>query len=106
MMDYSPFTAGQWQDALAGGLGGAIKAMTIQGSWRDKAVAVIAGGICAIYLAPLSDAILEPTIGKFLSSSDASLHLGGFICGVVGLGAVGFILGIVKKWAGSKGVDQ
>jgi len=105
-MDYSPYTSSQWLDALAGGLGGAVKAMTLQGTWWQKFSSILAGAICALYLAPVFDVMLESTIGKLLPTDRAALHLGGFLCGMVGLGIVGFVIGVFKQWAELKGVKQ
>jgi len=104
MFDHLPFNSNQLLDALAGGLGGFVKGMSLSLSIRDNGIAIAVGAVCAIYLAPFGDAILDPTLGRFLASEKQASHLGGFIVGIVGLGLVGFIMGVFKSWQSDKGV--
>lgn len=97
-----PYSSGQLLDALAGGLGGMVKWMGMALPWKDGVVAILVGAICATYLAPIGDAMLEPILGKLLASEKQANHLGGFVVGIIGIGVVGFIMGFFKTWQASK----
>jgi hypothetical protein len=101
-----PFSSGQWLDALAGGAGGFVKAISMSLSIRDGAIAVVVGGVCAIYLAPIGDAVLDPLLGRVLASEKQASHLGGFIVGMIGIGLVGFVMGAFEVWKSAKGSKQ
>ena len=97
-----PYSNGQLLDALAGGLGGMVKWMGMALPWKDGVVAILVGAICATYLAPIGDAMLEPILGKLLASEKQANHLGGFVVGIIGIGIVGFIMGFFNTWQASK----
>lgn len=91
----SPFSTDQLLDMLAGGLGGFVKGVGQQLPWKQTAVAIAVGSICALYLAPIGDELIAPLLGKLMTSKSAS-HLGGFVVGLLGMGLVGFIIGMLQ----------
>ena len=96
-MDW-PFTTTQLTDALAGGLGGAVKAMALELPIRQSAVSVTVGAICSLYLTPLTNAVFKPTLGAFVPP-DAVIGFSGFITGIIGVAFVGFFLGVFQSWS-------
>ena len=98
----NPFSGPQMLDALAGGLGGAVKSMGMALPLKDSIIAVFVGAICATYLAPIGDALLDPVLGKLLASEKQANHLGGFVVGIIGIGIVGFIIGSFKTWQAAR----
>ena len=83
------------QAALAGALGGLVRWITLREHWIDGIAALIVGAICAMYLGPLIEPILTPTIGKIAPGRDAA----GFSAFVVGLGGIslsGLLIDLIR----------
>jgi hypothetical protein len=95
-MDW-PFTSSQLTDAIAGGLGGAVKAMALELPVKQSVVSVTVGAICSLYLTPVTNAVFKPTLGVFVPI-DAVIGFSGFVTGVIGVAFVGFFLGMFKIW--------
>ena len=57
---------------LAGASGGLVRWLTLRHNLREGIVALIVGGLCALYLGPVISPILEPIIGKIAPQGDAS----------------------------------
>ena len=72
--------------ALAGAAGGLVRWLTLRESWKDGAMSLLVGSICASYLGPLVEPMLVPVVGQLTGQEDAE----GFSSFVVGLGGIGF----------------
>lgn len=89
--------------ALAGALGGLVRWLTLRERWQDGAMSLIVGSICALYLGPLVEPILEPVIGKIAPDGDAD----GFAAFVVGLGGISIASVLIEIFRARAGkVDQ
>lgn len=81
--------------AVAGALGGIVRWITLKEHWRAALGSLVVGSICAIYLGPLVEPILEPIIGRIAPGGDPA----GFASFVVGLGGISiasFVIEIFK----------
>ena len=78
---------------LAGALGGLTRWLTLRDSWREGVTAVLVGAICALYLGPLVEPVLEPMIGKIAPGEDAS-GFASFICGLAGISLAGLLIDV------------
>lgn len=69
---------------LAGAAGGVVRWATLRHNWREGIGAIAVGALCAIYLGPIVEPLLESTIGKISPHGDPA----GFAAFVVGLGGI------------------
>ena len=81
---------------LAGALGGVVRWATLRTNWKEGVVAIIVGAICAVYLGPLIEPLLEPIFGSIAPDGDAH-GLTGFICGIGGITLAGVILDVINR---------
>ena len=87
---------GDWgKAALAGALGGVVRWLTLRESWREGAVSLVVGGICAVYLGPIIEPLLEPSIGVIAPDGDAD-GFSSFIVGLAGISLAGLLIDIVR----------
>lgn len=93
------FTIDPGKAALAGALGGVVRWATLRHDWREGLVAVVVGAICAIFLGPLVEPLLEPVLGAITPDGGAD----GFASFVVGLGGIslsGLVIDILNRSRG------
>ena len=83
--------------AIAGALGGLVRWITLRDNWRDGALGIIVGVICATYLSPLAIPILEPVVGKIMPAGDVD-GFSAFIIGMGGIAVSGFLIGVWEDW--------
>jgi hypothetical protein len=79
----------------AGALGGLVRWVTLRQNWREGIGTVIVGGICALYLGPIVNPLLEPVFGSISPAGDSN----GFSSFVVGLGGIsisGYLIDVIK----------
>ncbi|PZQ99936.1 MAG: hypothetical protein DI533_04720 [Cereibacter sphaeroides] len=69
---------------LAGAAGGIVRWVTLRSNWKEGIGAILVGAICALYLGPIAQPLLEPVIGKIAPGGDAT----GFAAFFVGLGGI------------------
>ncbi|MGV8987831.1 MAG: hypothetical protein ACOH2H_16275 [Cypionkella sp.] len=81
--------------ALAGGLGGLVRWITLREDWRDGLATIVVGVICALYLAPLVQPILQPILERAAPGGDTA-SFSGFIMGMGGISVSGFILTYIR----------
>ncbi len=81
--------------AIAGALGGVVRWLTLRHDWREGAVAIVVGSICAIYLGPLVEPLLDPVIGRIAPDNDAT-GFASFITGLGGISIAGLILDVIN----------
>lgn len=92
--------------ALAGALGGVVRWLTLRHSWKEGAVTLIVGGICAMYLGPLALPLIEPFIAKVAPTGDAG-GLSSFLIGLGGISISGLLLDVFdRRWRGVKEKDN
>ena len=88
-----------WSDvgraALAGAAGGVVRWVTLRDNWREGLTGLAVGSLCAIYLGPLAQPILEPVIGAIAPDGDVN-GFSSFIIGLGGISISGFILDIIR----------
>lgn len=70
--------------AIAGALGGVVRWVTMREKPKEAAGSLIVGSICAVYLGPLVEPILEPVVGAIAPKGDPV----GFASFIVGLGGI------------------
>jgi hypothetical protein len=90
------------QAALAGAAGGLVRWLTLRDSWRDGLASLFVGGICAIYLSPLAQPVLQPVFGAISPGGDA----GSFAAFVVGLGGIalsGMVIDLTRRFRAEHG---
>lgn len=81
---------------LAGALGGLVRWITLRSNWREGAGAILVGAICAMYLGPLVEPILEPVVGAITPGGDAD-GFSSFIVGLGGISITGFIIDVFVR---------
>ena len=81
--------------AVAGALGGIVRWLTLRESWREGAISIIVGSICAMYVGPLVAPLLEPTIGRIAPGGDAA----GFSAFLVGLGGISIASLVIETFS-------
>lgn len=80
--------------AVAGAAGGFVRALMAETRrYRDGIVAMITGGILAIYATPLTVAMLDRVMGPL--NGDA-VGAAGFATGVAGMSMVKLLLGMIE----------
>lgn len=82
--------------ALAGALGGVVRWLTLQHSWREGITTLVVGSICAIYIGPLALPILEQTLGKIVQNGDMA-GLASFLTGIGGLSLSGIVIDVFHR---------
>lgn len=90
---------------LAGAAGGIVRWATLRSNWKEGCAAIFVGALCALYLGPIVDPVIEPVISKLAPNGDAG-GLGAFIVGLGGISFSGVILDLVTaKFKRSGGED-
>lgn len=82
---------------LAGALGGVIRWMKLGSPWRSGLTDVFVGAVCAYYLNPLAEPIVDGALGHFVINPAARLGFSGFLIGLGGIGIVGFAMDLIKS---------
>jgi len=101
MKDPSKMDMFQWlasdtgRAAIAGAAGGLVRWVTLRDDWREGMTGLIVGSLCAIYLGPLAEPLLDPVIGK-IAPGDSAAGFASFVIGLGGISIAGFILDIIK----------
>lgn len=80
------------QVILAGAAGGIVRWLTLRESWRDGLVSIIVGAICALYLGPLIEPLLEPVLGKIVVDPVRRAAFSGFMIGLGGIVVAGLVI--------------
>jgi hypothetical protein len=91
--------------AIAGALGGIVRWITLRERPREAIGSLVVGSVCAIYLGPLVEPIMEPIIGKITPQGDSS----GFASFVVGLGGISiasFVIEVFRARQKGDGYDK
>ncbi|WP_457645332.1 hypothetical protein [Profundibacter sp.] len=81
--------------ALAGAAGGIVRWLTLRHDWREGLMAIVVGAICALYLGPVIEPLLEPIIGKIAPQGDAS-GFSSFMTGLAGISLTGLLLDVIN----------
>lgn len=81
--------------AVAGAAGGVVRWLTLRQNWKEGAIAMIVGAICAKYLGPLVVPILEPALGRFDPGGD-NIGLLSFLVGLGGISISGLLIDIFR----------
>lgn len=89
----SPRAAG----IIAGAFGGVMRWITLRERWRDGMTSILAGGICAAFIAPLAEPIFRQVLGGVLPNGDAG-PLSGFLVGLGGMTITAILINVVKLW--------
>jgi hypothetical protein len=77
--------------AMAGAAGGIVRWATLRSNWKEGLGSLFIGAVCALYLAPLVEPLLEPIVGKLAPTADPQ-GFAGFIVGLGGIGLSGFLI--------------
>lgn len=83
---------------VAGAAGGVIRWVALRESWKDGLTSIIVGAICAVYLGPLVEPVLEPLIGKLVIDEGSRSGFSGFVVGLMGIGLAGFVIDVSKAF--------
>ena len=83
------------QTALAGALGGLVRWITLRDNWTDGIAALVVGAICALYLGPLIEPLLAPTIGQIAPGQDAT-GFSAFVVGLFGISLSGMLIDLIR----------
>ena len=81
--------------AVAGAAGGLVRWLTLREKPREGAISLLVGSLCAIYLGPLAEPLLDPVIGK-IAPGDSAAGFASFVVGLGGISIAGLILDIIK----------
>lgn len=83
--------------ALAGAAGGLVRWITLRERPRDVIPAVLVGALCAIYLGPLAEPLLDPIVGAISAHDDAD-RFAGFVVGLLGIGLTGMLIDLLRAY--------
>jgi hypothetical protein len=99
MADRPDIIAWLWSEpgraALAGALGGVVRWVTLREIWRDGILSLLVGSICAVYLGPLVQPILDPVVGKLAPGGDAA-GFASFCVGIGGMSIAGMMIDVFR----------
>lgn len=83
---------------LAGAAGGIVRTLTLrQCGWRDALVNIGVGSLCALYLGPVVEPMLQPALGSLMLEPQSVATFSGFIIGLSGITISGFVLDIIAS---------
>lgn len=85
------------QIILSGALGGVVRWLTLREKIGAGAVSVIVGGICALYLGPVVEPVLDPIISMAKIDADARSSFAGFVIGLTGITITGFVMDFIAE---------
>lgn len=91
--------------ALAGAAGGLVRWLTLRENWKDGAVSLVVGSICAIYLGPLVQPMLAPAVGKIAADGSAA-GFSSFVVGLGGIGFAGFVIETLRRFRAERAADD
>lgn len=80
------------QLGVAGVLGGLVRALTLRNGWGDALVAVVVGGICAIYGAPFVTVLWGSLLVGIGMPAESINGLSGFLAGIGGITFSGLLI--------------
>jgi hypothetical protein len=89
------------QMALAGAAGGLVRWLTLRENWRDGAVSLVVGSICALYLGPLAEPLLAPAVGR-IAAGEGAAGFSSFVVGLGGIGFAGFVIETLRRFRAGK----
>lgn len=90
------FNDGEQHMAIAGALGGVVRWLTLKTGVLDGIISVVVGAICAVYIGPLAAPVINHFFGEIVLDANSRLGLSGFVIGICGVGASGFILDMLS----------
>lgn len=93
------FGDGALPAAIAGAAGGLVRWLALREHWTDGIVAILVGGVSAVYLAPAILQIVGPVLSIVVDDINARQRLAAFLCGLAGVGIVGFIIDAIRGLA-------
>lgn len=98
MIEGDPYLGEGFAKAMiAGAAGGIVRWATLRLHWKEGLIALVVGSICALYLGPIAEPLLDPIIGRLAPQGDPK----GFASFFVGLGGValtGLLIDILSLW--------
>jgi hypothetical protein len=89
-----PFPDDAGRAAVAGIAGGIVRWLTLRESPKEGAVALVVGGITAVYLNQIVAPVLEPYLGQIAPGTASSV--GAFVCGLAGISLTGLIMDVIR----------
>jgi len=85
-------SAGKSQAVIGGALGGLVRWLSLRTNLTDGIIAIVVGAICAVYLGPLAQPIINVVLGQIVLDADARQSLAGFIIGLGGISVSGTVM--------------
>ena len=82
---------------LAGAAGGVVRTITLRERWTRAIANALVGALCALFLTPLTDPLLAPTLGVIVPDPSSVAGFSGFIIGLGGITISGLILDIIER---------
>lgn len=90
-----PLVAEAAKLALAGGAGGLVRWATLRSKWIDGVSGMLVGVLSSLYLSPVVEPLVSPTLGKLAPSSNPE-GFAGFMVGLGGITLTGFLIDIFR----------
>lgn len=88
--------------ALAGAAGGLVRTFALkQRTWREFVINITAGAVCSLYIGPVLQPFLVPLIGELGTEANIT-SFSGFIAGVCGITAAGWLIDALPAFLGRK----
>lgn len=84
------------QVVISGALGGLVRWMTLRERFSVGTVSVTVGAICAVYLGPIVQPILNPFVQVILTEQVSRSSFTGFLVGIGGITLSGFFIDVVR----------
>lgn len=94
------------QAILAGALGGVVRWLSLREDIRSGLISITVGAICALYLSPLAIPAIEPILGMLVIDPSARAGFSGFIMGIGGIAAAGFLIDLWNARRASQKGDE
>lgn len=100
-----------WQDILAGkepviiagAAGGFVRWVTLRERFLDGVASVAVGAVCALYLSPLAEPIVQSAFGTLSITAEQRSGFGGFVIGLGGVWLAGIIIDAVRSFRRKEG---
>lgn len=91
-MAWKELPPGDLATIIAGALGGSVRWLTLRENWREGAVSIFVGAVCALYVSPFVLPVLAPVLGRLTTDTSRIGNFGAFVVGLGGITVAGFFI--------------
>lgn len=81
---------------MAGAAGGFVRWVTLRERFLDGMASILVGAICALYLSPLADPVVNSVFGAITITPEQRAGFSGFVIGLGGVWLAGIVIDAVR----------